>query len=90
VDGGGSGGRNAERIEATRRGNGTGEALKQFRPEDIEVTETRVGRKHEVTAIHKPTGISVIKDGLSFQITRKQCLETLEKRIAEENDKHEE
>ena len=47
-----------------------GEALKQFHPEDIEVTETRVGRKHEVTAIHKPTGISVIKDGLSFQITR--------------------
>jgi protein subunit release factor A len=67
-----------------------GEALKQFHPEDIEVTETRVGRKHEVTAIHKPTGISVIKDGLSFQITRKQALETLEKRIAEENEKHEE
>ena len=67
-----------------------GEALKQFHPEDIEVTETRVGRKHEVTAILKPTGISVIKDGLSFQITRKQALETLEKRIAEENEKHEE
>jgi hypothetical protein len=30
-----------------------GEALKQFHPEDIEVSETRVGRKHEVTAIHK-------------------------------------
>lgn len=28
-----------------------GEALKQSHPEDIEVTETRVGRKHEVTAI---------------------------------------
>jgi hypothetical protein len=78
---------NAERSEATRRGKGTmGEALKQFHPEDIEVSETRVGRKHEVTAIHKPTGISVIKDGLSFQITRKQCLETLEKRVAEENE----
>jgi hypothetical protein len=38
-----------------------GEALKQFHPEDIEVTETRVGRKHEVTAIHKPTGISVTR-----------------------------
>jgi hypothetical protein len=37
-----------------------GEAL-QFHPEDIEVTEIRVGRKHEVTAIHKPTGISVMK-----------------------------
>jgi protein subunit release factor A len=61
-----------------------GEALKHFHPEDIEVTETRVGRKHEVTAIHKPTGISVIKDGLSFQITRKQALETLENRLTEE------
>jgi protein subunit release factor A len=67
-----------------------GEALKQFHPEDIEVRETRVGRKHEVTAIHKPTGISVIKDGLSFQITRKQCLETLENRVAELNEKNEE
>jgi hypothetical protein len=37
-----------------------GEAL-QFHPEYIEVTEIRVGRKHEVTAIHKPTGISVMK-----------------------------
>lgn len=77
--------------QKTQKGNGRmGEALKQFHPGEIEVTETRVGRKHEVTAIHKPTGISVIKDGLSFQITRKQCLETLEKRIAEENEKHEE
>jgi protein subunit release factor A len=66
-----------------------GEALKQFHPEDIEVTETRVGRKHEVTAVHKPTGISVIKDGLSFQITRKQALETLENRLAEENERNE-
>ena len=66
-----------------------GEALKQFHPEDIEVTETRVGRKHEVTAIHKPTGISVIKDGLSFQITRKQALETLENRLAEEHEENE-
>jgi protein subunit release factor A len=66
-----------------------GEALKQFHPEDIEVTETRVGRKHEVTAIHKPTGISVIKDGLSFQITRKQALQTLENRLAEEYEENE-
>ena len=43
-----------------------------------------------MTAIHKPTGISVIKDGLSFQITRKQCLETLENRVAELNEKNEE
>jgi protein subunit release factor A len=66
-----------------------GEAL-PFHPEDIEVKETRVGRKHEVTAIHKPTGISVMKDGISFQVTRKQCLETLENRIAEENEENEE
>jgi protein subunit release factor A len=50
----------------------------------------RVGRKHEVTAIHKPTGISVMKDGISFQVTRKQCLETLENRVAEKNEKNEE
>jgi protein subunit release factor A len=66
-----------------------GEAL-QFHPEYIEVTEIRVGRKHEVTAIHKPTGISVMKDGISFQVTRKQCLETLENRVAEKNEKNEE
>ena len=59
-----------------------GEAL-HFHPEDIEVRDTRVGRKHEVCVIHKPTGTSVMKDGLSFQVTRKQCLETLEKRVAE-------
>jgi protein subunit release factor A len=66
-----------------------GEAL-QFHPEYIEVTEIRVGRKHEVTAIHKPTGISVMKDGISFQVTRKQCLETLENRVAEKNEENEE
>ena len=77
--------------QKTQKGNGRmGESLKQFHPGEIEVTETRVGRKHEVTAIHKPTGISVIKDGLSFQITRKQALETLENRIAELNEKNEE
>jgi protein subunit release factor A len=43
-----------------------------------------------VTAIHKPTGISVMKDGISFQVTRKQCLETLENRVAEKNEKNEE
>jgi hypothetical protein len=46
----------------------------QLNPEDIEVKESRLGRKHEVTAIHKPTGISVVKDGISFQVTRKQAL----------------
>ena len=42
-----------------------------------------------MTAIHKPTGISVIKDGLSFQITRKQALQTLENRLAEEYEENE-
>ena len=65
-----------------------GEALKQFHPDDIEVMDTRVGRKHEVTAIHKPTGMSVRKDGLSFQITRKQALETLENLVAEKNEEN--
>jgi hypothetical protein len=66
-----------------------GEAMR-FHPEDIEVRETRIGRKHEVTAIHKPTGISVMKDGISFQVVRKQCLETLENRVAEESGENEE
>jgi hypothetical protein len=61
-----------------------------FHPEDIEVKETRIGRKHEVTAIHKPTGISVMKDGISFQVVRKQCLETLENRVAEKSEENEE
>jgi protein subunit release factor A len=59
-----------------------GEAM-HFHPEDVEVRETRVGRKYEVTAIHTPTGTSVMKDGISFQIVRKQCMETLEKRVAD-------
>jgi hypothetical protein len=45
--------------------------------------ENRVGRKHQVTAIHKPTGISVMNDGISFEIVGKECMRTLEKRIAE-------
>jgi len=55
-------------------------------PEDIEVTETRVGRKHEVTAIHTPTGTSVMKDGISFSVTRKQAMEELRDRLAERNE----
>jgi hypothetical protein len=58
----------------------------QLNPEDIEVEESRVGRKHEVTAIHKPTGISVVKDGISFQVTRKQALQELDNRVAEQNE----
>ena len=65
-----------------------GEAL-NLHPEDIEVQETRVGRKREVTAIHKPTGISVIKEGISRQVTRKQALAALEDRLAEDNEKDE-
>jgi protein subunit release factor A len=57
-----------------------------FNPRDIEVKETEVGRKHEVTATHKPTGISVIKEGISFQVTRKEALQELESRVAEENE----
>jgi hypothetical protein len=59
-----------------------GEAM-HFHPDDVEVRDTRIGRKHEVTAIHTPTGTSVMKDGISFQVVRKQCMETLEKRVAE-------
>jgi hypothetical protein len=58
----------------------------QLNPEDIEVKESRVGRKHEVNAIHKPTGIWVVKDGISFQVTRKQALQELENRVAEQNE----
>ena len=58
----------------------------QLKPKDIEVEESRVGRKHEVTAVHKPTGISVVKDGISFQVTRKQALQDLEIRVAEQSE----
>jgi hypothetical protein len=58
-----------------------GEAM-HFHPDDVEVRDTRVGRKHEVTAIHKPTGTSVMKDGISFQVVRKECMLTLERRVA--------
>jgi protein subunit release factor A len=55
-------------------------------PEDIEIKETRVGRKHEVTAIHTPTGTSVMKDGISFSVTRKQAMEELRDRLAERTE----
>ena len=58
----------------------------QPKPKDIEVEESRAGRKHEVTAIHKPKGISVVKDGISFQVTRKQALQDLEMRVAEQHE----
>ena len=59
-----------------------GETL-DFHPDDVEVRETEVGRKHEVTAIHKPTGISVMEDGISFNVVRKQCMAALEERVKE-------
>ena len=58
----------------------------ELNPEDTEVKETEVGRKHEITAIHKPTGILVIKDGISFQVTRKQALQELQNQVAESNE----
>lgn len=61
----------------------------ELHPDDIEVTETRVGRKHEVTAIHTPTGISVMKDGISFSVTRKQAMEELRARLAEKHENEE-
>jgi hypothetical protein len=55
-------------------------------PDDIEVREAEVGGRHEVTAIHTPTGTSVVKDGISFSITRKQALKELGERLAEKNE----
>jgi hypothetical protein len=49
-----------------------GETL-HFHPDDVEVRETQIGQKHDVTASHTPTGIWVIKDGISFNVVRKQC-----------------
>jgi hypothetical protein len=51
--------------------------------EDIEITEERVRRKHQVTATHRPTGVSVTRDGIHYYITRNDALTSLEKRVAE-------
>jgi protein subunit release factor A len=65
-----------------------GEAV-GLHPDDIEVKETRVGRKHEVTAIHTPTGTSVMKDGISFSVTRKQAMAELRERLTEKAEENE-
>lgn len=51
--------------------------------EDIEITEERVRRKHQVTATHRPTGVSVTRDGIHYYITRNDALTSLEERVAE-------
>jgi hypothetical protein len=54
--------------------------------EDIEITEERVRRKHQVTATHRPTGASVTRDGIHYYITRNDALTSLEERVAELDD----
>lgn len=51
--------------------------------EDIEITEEQVRRKHQVTATHRPTGVSVTRDGIHYYITRNDALTSLEERVAE-------
>jgi hypothetical protein len=66
-----------------------GEAM-HFHPDDVEVRDTRVGRKHEVTAMHKPTGHLGDEGRHLLQVVRKECMLTLERRVAarveEENE----
>jgi hypothetical protein len=57
--------------------------IDKIRMEDIDITEERVRRKHQVTATHRPTGTSVTRDGISFYITRNDALTSLEERVAE-------
>ena len=56
--------------------------IDKIRMEDIDITEERVRRKHQVTATHRPTGASVTRDGISFYITRNDALTSLEERVA--------
>jgi len=51
--------------------------------EEIEITEEHVRRKHQVTATHRPTGVSVTRDGIHYYITRNDALTSLEERVAE-------
>jgi hypothetical protein len=55
--------------------------ISSIRMEDIDITEERIRRKHQVTATHRPTGASVTRDG--FYITRNDALTSLEERVAE-------
>ena len=51
--------------------------------EDIDITENRVRRKHQVTATHRPTGASVTRDGISYYITYNDALTSLEERVTD-------
>jgi hypothetical protein len=57
--------------------------ISSIRMEDIDITEERIRRKHQVTATHRPTGASVTRDGISYYITRNDALTSLEERVAE-------
>jgi hypothetical protein len=54
--------------------------------EDIDITEEHVRRKHQVTATHRPTGVSVTRDGIHYYITRNDALTSLEERVTELED----
>jgi hypothetical protein len=43
----------------------------------------RVKRHYEVTAKHRPTGASVTRSGIAFNVTRSDALQSLEQRVAE-------
>jgi hypothetical protein len=60
--------------------------IDKIRMEDIDITEERVRRKHQVTATHRPTGASVTRDGISYYITRNDALPYLVERVAELED----
>jgi hypothetical protein len=57
--------------------------IDKIRMEDIDITEERVRRKHQVTATHRPTGASVTRDGISYYITYNDALTSLEERVTE-------
>jgi hypothetical protein len=51
--------------------------------EDVDIQMERVKRHYEVTAKHRPTGASVTRSGIAFNVTRADALESLEQRVAE-------
>jgi hypothetical protein len=57
--------------------------IDKIRMEDIDISEEQVRRKHQVTATHRPTGVSVTRDGIHYYITRNDALTSLEERVAE-------
>ena len=60
--------------------------IDKIRMDDIDITEERVRRKHQITATHRPTGASVTRDGIHYYITRNDALTSLEKRVTELDD----